>query len=223
MSSVYRRRRSIALVIIIILILSVLIAGLASSTKNIKADQQAIDFRPALERLDSLSVASKTSNQKYERSMFGSGWTTKDGCDTRNIILYRDLTDATISSDCLVMSGVLIDPYSSETINFKRGTTSSQVQIDHVVALSDAWLSGAENLPTETRVQFANDPLELLAVSAKQNQAKSGSDASKWLPPNKSYQCTYVARQIDIKAKYKLTLSSAEKDIMNKVLSGCNH
>lgn len=221
MGSEYRRRRSFALIIILAALLFVLLSGLLSTSSRNNPNSGSINYKPSLDKLSELKTSPKTSSQSYQRSFFGSGWTTTNGCDTRNLILYRDLTDTAVSSECLVLSGVLADPYSGQIINFKRGENSSDVQIDHVVALNDAWLSGAESLTTEERIKFANDPLELLAVSGKQNQAKLGSDASQWLPPNKTFKCTYVARQIDIKAKYKLTISSSENDVMKKVLSNC--
>lgn len=222
MSSVYRLRRTVALSIFLIALISLLLAGLLSNSSNNSNATKLNNIQSALSKLTELTIAPKKSKEAYNRNYFGSGWSVTNGCDTRNLILYRDLDDTTINADCLVLSGMLVDPYSGQIINFKRGSSSSDVQIDHVVALSDAWLSGAEYQSQSERILFANDPLELLAVSAKQNQAKLGSDASKWLPPNKAYQCTYVARQIDIKTKYKLTVSETEKDTMRKVLSGCS-
>jgi hypothetical protein len=95
------------------------------------------------------------------------------------------------------------------------------VQIDHVVAVSDAWQKGAQALDVSTRAQFYNDPLNLLAVDGPSNQKKSDADAATWLPPNKSYRCRYVARQIAVKAKYSLWVTQAEHDAMKNVLSTC--
>ena len=95
------------------------------------------------------------------------------------------------------------------------------MQIDHVVALSDAWQKGAQQLSMAMREQLANDPLELLAVDGPANQAKGDGDAATWLPPNKPYRCAYVARQIAVKQKYHLWVTSAERDAMQKILSGC--
>lgn len=126
------------------------------------------------------------------------------------------------ANGCWVMRGKLLDPYTSKEINFQRGAqTSGLVQIDHVVALSDAWQKGAQQLSYETRNRFANDPLNLLAVDGKANQDKSDGDAATWLPPNKSYRCRYVARQIAVKAKYHIWVTSAEKDAMKRQLQKC--
>jgi len=125
-------------------------------------------------------------------------------------------------NDCTVLSGVLHDPYTAKTINFTRGEkTSDDVQIDHVVALSDAWQKGAQQLDPETRKQFANDPLNLLAVDGPANNAKSDADAATWLPPNKDYRCRYVARQVAVKQKYQLWVTQAEHDAIQRVLGGC--
>lgn len=173
----------------------------------------------ALERLEVKGRASKTG---YSRALFGDGWRKVDGCDTRNIILNRDLTDPTVNSECKVTGGTLNDPYTGMKIIFVRGETSSDdVQIDHVVALSDAWQKGAQQLTPREREDFANDPLELMAVDGNVNQAKGSGDAATWLPPNKDFRCQYVARQIAVKHKYRLWVTEAEKEAMKKVLSSC--
>jgi hypothetical protein len=90
-----------------------------------------------------------------------------------------------------------------------------------VVALSDAWQKGAQQLTVEQRYQLANDPLNLLAVDGQANNNKSDADAATWLPPNKNYRCQYIARQIAVKQKYTLWVTTAEHDAMLRVLQGC--
>jgi hypothetical protein len=124
--------------------------------------------------------------------------------------------------DCVVLSGDLLDPYSGKTINFVRGNVSSmEVQIDHVVALSNAWQTGAFKLSLATRTQFANDPLNLLAVQGRLNSQKGDGDAATWLPPLKSYRCKYVARQIAVKSKYGLWVTTPEKSAIANILAKC--
>lgn len=173
--------------------------------------------------LNALPIKGRSPFTGYSRDEFGQGWMKTNGCDTRNIILTRDLTDITIGSDdCTVMSGILIDPYTGKTIEFHRGSdTSDDVQIDHVVALADAWQKGAQQIEYDTRVSLANDPLNLLAVDGPTNMAKSSSDAATWLPPNKSYRCLYVARQIAVKQRYSLWITRAEYNAMERVLKSC--
>jgi hypothetical protein len=172
--------------------------------------------------LAKLDVKGKAAKTGYARSQFGDGWGMDRGCDTRNVILRRDLIKIAVDEQCHVTSGILNDPYTGMTVNFTRGEVSSQeVQIDHVVALSNAWQTGAQQLTLEQRVVFANDPLELLAVDGTTNQQKSDSDAASWLPPNKSYRCAYVARQIAVKGKYRLWVTAAERDAMLRVLAIC--
>ncbi len=140
----------------------------------------------------------------------------------REIILNRDLLDVKINDKCQVVSGILNDPYTGKTIYFVRGnTTSGEVQIDHVVALSDAWQKGAQQFTLEERIQLANDPLELLAVDGAINQQKGDGDAATWLPPNKSFRCQYVSRQIAVKQKYGLWVTQAEHDAMSAILNKC--
>ncbi len=174
----------------------------------------------ALATLNELEVKGRAAKTGYSRDQFGSGWSIVNGCSTREIILYRDLTDVILSDECTIVSGSLDDSYTGETILFNR-SDSSKVQIDHVVALSDAWQKGAQQLTAEQREQFANDPLELIAVSGRANQAKSDSDAATWLPSNKAFRCEYVARQIAIKKKYMLWVAEPEKIAMSDILNTC--
>ncbi len=133
------------------------------------------------------------------------------------------MTNVVVNESCKVMSGMLADPYTGNSITFTRSKdTSAAVQIDHVVALSNAWQTGAQQLTPDKRIALANDPLELLAVDGAANQAKGDGDAATWLPPNKAFRCQYIARQIAVKAKYALWVTAAEKDAMNRVLAGCS-
>ena len=176
----------------------------------------------ALTVLDTLPVKGRAPKTGYSRQQFGDGWATTSGCDTRNIILHRDLTRVVMGTDCKVMSGNLNDPYTGKMITFARGDqTSDDVQIDHVVALSNAWQTGAQQLTMVERVAMANDPLELLAVDGPTNQAKGDGDAATWLPPYKPFRCQYVARQIAVKSKYNLWVTRAESDAMRRVLGDC--
>jgi hypothetical protein len=192
----------------------------------------AVKARPAYatkaaELLATLPIKGRAPKTGYDRTQFGQAWADADhnGCDTRNDILVRDLTATTLkpgTRSCVVLSGRLNDPYTATVIAFQRGVkTSSAVQIDHVVALSDAWQKGAQQLTEAQRTAFANDPLNLLAVSGPANQQKSDGDAATWLPRNTAYRCAYVARQISVKTTYKLWVTRAEHDAMATVLSKC--
>jgi len=177
--------------------------------------------------LDSLAVKGRAPKTGYTRAQFGQTWAdvNRNGCDTRNDILKRDLTNVifrTGTRDCVVESGTLIDPYSGTTINFVKGNKSSmEVQIDHVVALSNAWQTGAFKLTLAKRTEFANDPENLLAVQGRLNSQKGDGDAATWLPPLKSFRCTYVSKQITVKAKYGLWVTPPEKATMKAILSKC--
>jgi len=176
----------------------------------------------AAELLNTLPIKGRAPKTGYARTQFGDGWAVTAGCDTRNIILHRDLKDPIVGDGCKVLSGTLDDPYTGKTIVFTRGaSTSDAVQIDHVVALSNAWQTGAQQLAPDKRVALANDPLELLAVDGPANQQKLDGDAATWLPSNKAFRCQYVARQIAVKAKYSLWVTVAEHDAMLRVLSLC--
>ena len=183
---------------------------------------QASNEPLALSILDTLPVKGRAPKTGYSRDHFGDGWNKVGQCDMRNIILHRDLKNVVVSGDCKVMSGSLEDPYTGNTIVFTRGEqTSDDVQIDHIVALSNAWQTGAQQLTLPMRIAMANDPLELVAVDGVTNQKKGDSDAATWLPPNKAFRCQYVARQIAVKSKYMLWVTQAERDAMRRVLGEC--
>ena len=176
----------------------------------------------AAEMAAQLPVKGRAPKTGYARSQFGQPWFDADrnGCDTRNDILAAQLTDVQKSGRCKVMEAVLAnDPYSGQRIVFIRG--ASKVDIDHVVALSDAWQKGAAAWPFAKRVAYANDPAVLLAVDSSANRQKGDGDAATWLPANKAYRCWYVARQVMVKHKYGLWVTAAEKEAMLRVLSSC--
>jgi len=181
----------------------------------------------ALAVLETLPVKGRAPKTGYSRDAFGQRWADVDrnGCDTRNDILKRDMTSIVYKAktrNCVVLSGTLIDRYSGETINFVRGEVSSmEVQIDHVVALSNAWQTGAFKLSIAQRTALANDPLNLFAVKGRLNSQKGDGDAATWLPPMKSFRCAYVAQQIAVKAKYSLWVVAPEKAAMQAILAQC--
>jgi hypothetical protein len=177
----------------------------------------------ALAAVSRLTVKGRAPKTGYRRDQFGDGWASVDGCDTRDRILARDLRAKSFLSPtrrCVVLSGRLADPYTSTTITFARGG-ASEVDIDHVVALGDAWQKGAGRWPHGERVAFANDPLNLLAVGASANRQKGDGDTATWLPANKPFRCAYVARQVSVKLKYALSVTAAEGDAMRRVLGKC--
>lgn len=228
-SKVYRNRRSIVLSVLTVIIAGLLMwqsanqANLTPNTNNVTEQTLQSNEELAVSVLAKIEVKGRAPKTGYARSEFGNGWASWRNCDTRQRILDRDLTNTKLGDDgCTVVSGDLNDPYSGEVINFIRGSgTSSLVQIDHVVALSDAWQKGAQNLTSQQREAMANDDLELIAVSGTANQQKSDGDAATWLPANKAFRCQYVARQIAVKIKYSLWMTQAERDAIARVLETC--
>ena len=181
----------------------------------------------AAETLATLAVKGRAPKTGYARSEFGQTWAdvNRNGCDTRNDILKRDLTEVLFKEktrNCVVLSGILVDRYSGETINFVRGNiTSMEVQIDHVVAMSNSWQTGAFKLTLAQRTALANDPMNLFAVKGRLNSQKGDGDAATWLPPLKKFRCAYVAQQIAVKAKYSLWVTAPEKEAMVRILTAC--
>ena len=181
------------------------------------------DTATALAALEELVVKGRGPRTGYSRDAFGPGWFDADrnGCDTRNDILRRDLLGTTMKNACKVLAGSLEpDPYTGAPVRFEVGG-ASEIDIDHVVALSDAWQKGAASWTPQKRLAFANDPVNLLAVDAGANRAKSDGDAATWLPPDRSYRCAFVALQVAVKAKYAIAVTSAERDAMGRVLASC--
>jgi hypothetical protein len=227
-----RRRRLAALLIAIISLL----AGIGyearqegthetpPETLGVVSQTAPVQSENTLAALEKLQVKGRAPKTGYERGKFSNGWGEIGGCSVRELILLRDLKDTKLDEDgCRVQSGVLNpDPYSSQVIPFIRGINTSQaVQIDHVVAVSDAWQKGAQQLTPELRYQFYNDPLNLLAVDGPTNNEKGDGDAATWLPPNKDYRCRYVARQVAVKQKYSLWVTQAEHEAIKSILHKC--
>ncbi|MBR5647652.1 HNH endonuclease [Candidatus Saccharibacteria bacterium] len=197
-----------------------------SRVENLGAEQVAASSetgaRLATDILEELEVKGRAPKTGYTREEFYSGWPTVDGCNLRQKIIKREFGETAVLDGCNVVSGEYDEPYTGEHKVFsRREEISKGVQIDHVVALSDAWQKGAQYMSKETRYEIATDPLNLLAVDASANEKKSDGDAATWLPSNKKFRCQYVARQVSVKYKYKLWVTAAEKEAIKRVLLNC--
>lgn len=193
-------------------------------------------IKTAAADLATIPIKGKAPMTGYSRAQFGTAWTDDNsdqwghnGLDSRNDVLSRDLTDITCKTKpakaaphCVVASGVFHDPYTGTTIDFTRGVkTSAEIQIDHVVPLANAWVTGAQSWSKAKRQDYANDPLVLLSSQGAANEQKSDSDAASWLPSNKAFRCSYVARQVLVKKTYGLWVTQAEHDTIASILKGC--
>ncbi len=176
----------------------------------------------AIDSLAQLPVKGRAPKTDYSREQFGQAWADVDrnGCDTRTDILADALGSISRSGPCVITRGVLQDPFTAKAVSYIRGGVS-EVDIDHLVSLSNSWQTGAFSFPFAKRVAFANDPLNLLAVDSAANRQKGDGDAATWLPSNKSFRCTYVARQIAVKKKYKLWVTAPEAAAMRGILEAC--
>ena len=181
--------------------------------------------------LDGLPVTTPDSSHPYKRTEdFGTAWTDDNdmagghnGCDTRNDILHRDLTNIQVrpgTHDCVVIAGTFADPYSGTTMAFSKAQ-ASQIQIDHIVPLHAAWELGAWQWPQSKRVDYANDPDVLTASNGRLNEQKGDKLADEWKPPNTAYWCTYAKRTVDIHAKYALPVTSPERSALQQMLTTC--
>jgi hypothetical protein len=180
------------------------------------------DPSSALAVAQALQVRGRAADTNYSRDAFGSAWKDVDrnGCDTRNDILQRDFTTVVLkpgTGDCKVIGGTWTDPYSNESYTFTEAPSGAQV--DHVVALKNAWQMGADLWNDQMRVEFANDPLNLRVTIASLNQQKSDSNAASWLPPYKPGRCFFIATQVAVKAKWELYVTTSEKEVFVAILS----
>lgn len=202
-------------------------AVLEVATLDVDAVVAAAPSQSALATVALLEVGDRDVSAAFSVEAFGARFADTDGngCDTRNDALARSLSGASFrpgTEDCVVLTGLLADPYSGAEIAFERGPLSSEkVQVDHVVALTDAWHKGARAWDAARREAFANDPLNVLVVDGALNQQKGDGDASAWLPPNEAFRCAYVARQVGVKYTYGLRVTSTEKAALVAVLSTC--
>ncbi len=204
---------------------------LAESPAEVPSDVEAIvttapdeNSPKATEVLEKLEIKGRAPKTGYTREEFYSSWPTIDGCSLRQRIIKREMGETAVlgEDNCTVVSGEFDEPYTgAHLVFYQKSDFSSGIQIDHVVALSDAWQKGAQNLSKTERYNLATDPLNLLAVDAKTNQKKSDGDAASWLPANKKFRCQYVARQVSVKYKYHLWVSEAEHNIISDVLKNC--
>lgn len=186
--------------------------------------------KAALAVLNTIPVKGRAPKTGYSRAQFGPAWTDKaqgvamagNGCNTRDDILKRDLTNVKLAKNgCTVLSGTLNDPYTGKVINFVRGPKSAAVQIDHLIPLSLAWQTGAQNISADKRVALANDPRNLIAADGPANMSKSDGDAATWLPSNRKSWCSYAAAQVNVKHIYGLWVTAPEKNALAKILGGC--
>lgn len=186
------------------------------------AEVDTSDASLAINVLETLEVKGRAPKTGYKREEFYKSWPTVDGCNLRQRIIKREFGETAVLDGCTVAAGEYEEPYTGEVKKYtSREEISKGVQIDHVVALSDAWQKGAQYFSAEVRYQIATDPLNLLAVDGKANQGKSDGDAATWLPPNKKFRCQYVARQVSVKSKYKLWVTEAEKTAIHNILVAC--
>jgi len=176
----------------------------------------------ATEVLAKIAIKGRAPKTNYSRDQFYDNWPNVNGCSLRQLIIKRELGDTAVLDGCNVISGSYTEPYTGQEKTFsERSEISSGIQIDHVVALSDAWQKGAQNISSNKRYELATDPLNLLAVDSSANQTKSDGDAATWLPPNKAFRCQYVARQVSVKYKYSLWMTQAEYDKISEILQTC--
>ena len=229
-----KKRRLVAVFVALAGVVAWLIANPESYEKIfVQAENEGADYSAvatsvadenaplAVEVLEKLAVKGRAPKTGYARTEFYNGWPTVEGCSLRQRIIRREFGESAVLDGCTVVAGEFDEPYTGEHQVFHDKTEVSKIQIDHVVALSDAWQKGAQYMDYSVRNELATDPLNLLAVDGSANQQKSDGDAATWLPSNKKFRCQYVARQVSVKYKYSLWVTEAEKEAIGRVLENC--
>ncbi|GAA1904886.1 HNH endonuclease family protein [Streptomyces durmitorensis] len=215
MSAVYARRRLATLTALTALASA---AALLTGAPAQAAPPAPVSAATARTYLGQLTEKAEGSSDGYSREKFPH-WKTQSGaCNTREVVLKRDGTNVQQDSSCAATSGTWKSPYDGGT-----WTAASDVDIDHVVPLSEAWKSGASGWTTAQREGFANDLTrpQLIAVTDNVNQSKGDQDPAEWMPPTASYHCYYARMWVDVKHHYNMTVNPEEKTKLSSVLSGC--
>jgi hypothetical protein len=209
---VYARRSAIAALLTALLLSALSTAPAQAAPPTPPSAAAARDY------LSRLTVRAEGSSDGYSREKFPH-WITQSGsCNTREVVLKRDGTGVVQDSACAAVSGTWYSPYDGATWR-----AAADVDIDHVVALSEAWRSGASGWTTARRQSFANDLsiAQLIAVTDNVNSAKGDLDPAEWMPPRTAYHCTYARMWVWVKHAYGLSVDSAEKSKLTSVLGGC--
>ncbi|MGC5342693.1 HNH endonuclease family protein [Streptomyces sp. DT171] len=213
-SRVYARRITVTLASTALAVT----AGLLTAPSAQAAMPTPVDAATARTYLGELTVQAEGSSSGYSRAKFPH-WITQSGaCNTREVVLKRDGTNVQQNASCAAVSGSWYSEYDGAT-----WTAASDLDIDHMVPLAEAWRSGASGWTNTQRQAYANDLTrpQLIAVTDNVNQAKSDKDPAEWLPPRAAYRCAYVRAWVHVKHYYELTVDSAEKSALQTALKDC--
>jgi hypothetical protein len=213
---------------VVVLVLCVAIgAGVPAWTRARVAARYPVtaeDLATGRDDLRHLPVRGQAPSTGYSREQFGEAWADvdKNGCDTRDDVLARDLVaERRENDDCTVLAGTLEEPYTGERESFVRGPDSADVQIDHVVALADAWATGAQQWTSAKRLAFANDPANLLAVAGQANQDKGDGQPATWMPPNHAFWCQYAVQFAAVLRGYGLPVDAPSAAVLRDAAASC--
>ncbi|KAF8063531.1 hypothetical protein FPV67DRAFT_1507045 [Lyophyllum atratum] len=201
-----------------VVLLSVISVALANPVNVPRALPTPVSGATARTYLASLKVEAENDVPAYDRTLFYHWHTVSGTCDTRETVLKRDGTSVVTDSSCSATSGHWVSPYDNVAT-----TLASDLDIDHLVPLKEAWVSGARLWTNAQREAFANDLTrpQLVAVTDNLNQSKGDQDPATWVPPLASYVCTYVRAYVQVKYYYNLSVDSAEKSALTNYLASC--
>ncbi|PVG01228.1 hypothetical protein CPB86DRAFT_120646 [Serendipita vermifera] len=193
-------------------------APLTIETLDARALPTPVSVATAKTYLSKLTIKAEANSDTYDRDLFPHWITISGACNTRETVLKRDGTNVVTSSSCAATSGSWYSEYDAKT-----WTSASDIQIDHLIPLSEAWKSGASGWTTAQRQAFANDLTrpQLIAVTGSVNQSKGDKDPASWMPPRSAYHCTYIRAWIHVKYYYSLSVDQDEYDALHNYLYAC--
>lgn len=220
--------------VLLAVVVAVQVMSTTGQADRFVADADVPTVAPGVDVLAGIAeIPQRIRGNDYRRAAFGETWTDdntapggRNGCDTRNDVLDRDLLDKTYVSikrcPTAVATGTLHDPYTNAVVPFTRGNqVGAAVQIDHIVPLALAWDLGARNWPDELRVRFANDPANLLAVAGPANQDKGDGQPAVWMPPNHAFWCQYAVQFAEVLRGYALPIDQPSAVVLRDAVATC--
>jgi hypothetical protein len=225
---------SVVAILTVLVAYQVVVTSAGNRYREFAAQADVPTVQPGVDVLAGITVVPlRIRRYDYRRAAFGEAWTDDNdapgghnGCDTRDDILNRDLVDKTYVSikRCpdAVATGILHDPYTNATIDFRRGAKVGEaVQIDHIAPLAYGWDMGAYGWTDEMRVRFANDPANLLAVAGQANQDKGDKEPALWMPPNAAFHCQYAMQFIAVLRGYGLPVDAPSAAVLRDAANTC--
>jgi hypothetical protein len=178
------------------------------------------DAAAASSELNGLQVHVEDTGAHYNRDDWGDWASVGASCTTREAILRDQGQGETQDKSCKSSCPESVAPCWTSPYDGLTTRDPAALQIDHIVPVRQANISGARDWTKDQRVKFYNDRDNLVAASVHSNESKGDSDPAKWKPVQ-SFQCQYAKMYVNVKSKYQLTVDSDEKAALVAMLQAC--